>query len=150
MEFFCVIVAPKFVFSGSEKFVHLVLDFINPSIDNLPPFAVALVVYHLASDAMIKGAPAGTRDVLKKTIVGPVVSKVLAPILSESVRESDVGHNEKQNSMIPQENKVNENCNHRIVSMALKALERWSVATEFGIIELKDMCQGSNVSVDSY
>ena len=75
MDIFCVIVAAKFVFSGSEEFVHLVLDFINPSIDNLPPFAVALVVYHLASDAMIKGALAGNRNLSERLILDIMKTK---------------------------------------------------------------------------
>ena len=70
MDIFCFIVA-----AGSEEFVHLVLDFINPSIDNLPPFAVALVVYHLASDAMIKGALAGNQNLSERLILDIMKTK---------------------------------------------------------------------------
>ena len=55
MDIFCPIVATNFVFSGSEEFVHLVLDFIIPSIDNLPQLLSESSPSYMLWPAIYKG-----------------------------------------------------------------------------------------------
>ncbi len=131
MDSLCGVVAANAISTGPHEFINLVQDWIVPSKNNLPPFSVASIIYHLASEAIGKSAPAGTRDAVKK-IFDPVVSKVLAPMLQEAVRESE---GDRASS-------------HRIAAMTLKALESWCATTSCSICKLKQICQRVSVSYD--
>lgn len=138
MDSLCAIVAANSISTGPHEFSSLVLEWIIPSINNMPSFSVAAVIYHLASESLGKSAPAGTKDALKN-LFNPVLSQILAPMLQESVRESDHGNNGANEGERTQ--------THRIAAMALKALERWCAATSCSIGNVKQTCRSVNVSV---
>ncbi len=135
MENLCTVVAANAISTGPHEFVNLVSAWIVPSIDNLPPYAVASVTCHLAGEAMGKGAPEGIGDALKSKLFEPVVSKVLSPMLQEAVRESDYSDDKFGGKLK----------NQRIALMVLKALERWSAATACSLVRIKQVCLNSNV-----
>ena len=139
MESLCGVVAANAISTGPQEFVNLVSEWIVPSVDNLPPYAVASVTCHLAGEAMGKSAPAGIADALKSKLFDPVISRVLAPMLQEAVRESD--HNDSRFG-----GKLK---NQRTASMVLKALERWSAATACSLVRIKQVCHNSNVCTSS-
>ena len=135
MESLCSVVAANAISTGPQELVNLVSAWIVPSLENLPPYAVASVTCHLAGEAMGKSAPAGIADALKSQLFDPVISKVLAPMLHEAVRESDHDGTVSGGRIK----------NQRIASMALKALERWSAATTCSLVHISQVCQNSNV-----
>jgi len=139
----CAIVACNAIATGPGEFVNLVTEWIIPCKENLPLFSVVAVTYHLASEAMGKSSPVGTRDALKNKLFVPVMSKVLAPLLMESVRESDVGNRFDSKFTY---GKGGNHC-HRVVAMTLKAMERWSTATVCSLLTIKKICQNSNVNI---
>jgi hypothetical protein len=139
MESLCAVVAANAISSGPHAFVNLVSDWIVPSVENLPPFAVASVTCHLAAEAMGKSAPVGIGDALKSQLFDPVVSKVLAPMLQESVRESDTNDGDGRYGGRLK--------NQRTASMVLKALDRWSAATACSLVRIKQVCHNSNVCI---
>ena len=74
------IVATNAIATGPGEFINLVSHWIMPNKKNLPPVLVVAVTYHLASEAMGKCAPCGTRDALKNILFVPVMTNVLAPL----------------------------------------------------------------------
>jgi hypothetical protein len=144
MDSLCAIVAANAISIGPHEFSSLVLEWIVPSVNNMPPFSVAAVIYHLASESMGKSAPGGTKDALKK-LLDPVLSKILAPLLQEAVRESD--HGDTGIDMIADESGDRAQ-SHRIAAMTLKALERWCAATACNIGQVKQTCRKVNVSAN--
>lgn len=135
MESLCAIVAANAISNGPNDFVHLVSSWIVPSIDNLPPYAVASVTCHLAAEAVGKNAPVGIEEALKTQLFEPIVSKVLAPMLQEAVRESD--HNDdKAGGRLK---------NQKIASMVFKGLERWSSAASCSLVRINQVCKNTNV-----
>ena len=139
MESLCAIVAANAISNGPHDFVNLVSSWIVPSIDNLPPYAVASVTCHLAAEAAGKNAPVGIGNALKNQLFDTVVSKVLAPMLQEAVRESD--HNDEKIGGEGGRLK-----NQRIASMVFKALERWSSAACCSLVQIHQVCKNTNVS----
>ncbi len=135
MESLCAVVAANAISTGLNELVNLVSNWIIPSYENLPPYAVASVTCHLAGEAMGKSAPAGIRDALNNKLLDAVISKVLGPMLQEAVRESD--HDDNESGA-----RIN---NQRLASMALKALERWSDATSCKVVRIKQVCHGAKV-----
>ena len=69
MDTFCAILSANAVFSGANAIRHFASEWIIPSSRNLPAFALASVVLHLASEGMRKSAPAGTKDMLQQLSV---------------------------------------------------------------------------------
>jgi len=138
MDSLCAVVAANAISTGPHELCHLVSDWIIPSIDNLPPFAVASVTCNLAGEGMANTAPAGITEALKNQLFAPVVSKVLGPMLQEAVREID--HNEDATT-----SRID---NQRLASMVLKGLEKWSAATSCDIIHIKQVCQNAKVRSD--
>ena len=131
-----MIVAANSVSSGPGAFRHLVMDWIVPSVESMPPMSVAAVAAHLANEAAGRAAPSGTMDALK-AMFQPVVSGVLAPFLVDSVRESDVR----------EEGLVGPSKNQRLTALVLRAIERWSAATGSGISQMKKVCAMSGTKV---
>jgi hypothetical protein len=80
----CAVLSANAVASGPPAIRHFSTEWIIPSSKNLPPFALASVVHHLALEGSRKTAPVGTKDTLQQLSV-QVMSVVLAPILAESV-----------------------------------------------------------------
>lgn len=142
MDSLCAIVAANAISTGPIEFSNLVLEWIIPSMKNMhmPPFSVAAIIYHLASESMGKGCPGGTLDALKK-LTDPVLSNILAPMLQEAVRESD--HSDTCVDMSAESGRTK---NHRIAAITLKALERWCAATSCSIVQVKNICTKINVS----
>jgi hypothetical protein len=97
---------------------------------------VASVIYHLAAESMSKSAPGGTKDAVH-SLFDELISKVLAPMLLESVRNSDNGESQPGGS-----DRAN---THRIAAMTIKALERWCWATSSSITNLRNVCRTVNV-----
>ena len=142
MDSLCAIVAANAISTGPHEFTNLVLDWIIPSLNNLPPFSVAAVVYHLAAEALGKSAPAGTKLALQQ-LFDPVLSKVLAPMLQEAVNDSDNGDDGNDGMGV-----VGDRTNsHRIAAITLKALERWCAATACSISRVRQVCQAVNVRI---
>jgi hypothetical protein len=132
MDTLCALVAANTVSSGPQEFLNLILGWIIPMIHNLPPFAVASIVYHLAVETLGKGAPSGSLETLKNKLFEPCISKILAPMLLQSV-----GDNEEEG---------NRSISHRSAAMTLKAIERWCSAAGCNILRLKTIGQSVNVS----
>lgn len=142
MENLCCVVASNSISSGPTAVRHLVMDWIVPSVDNMPPFSVAAVTLHLASEAMIKSAPAGTKEVLKN-LSPAVVAQILAPLLADAIRESDVSHGCGHG----QATVMSQNNNQRLASLLLRAFERWCSAMDISITQLRKLCIGSQVNI---
>jgi len=139
----CAIVATNAIATGPAEFVNLVSHWIIPSKENLPPFSVVAVTYHLASETMGKCAVAGTRDALKNILFVPVMTNVLAPLLVDAVRESDVGDRVDATFSY---GKGENNC-HRVVAMTLKAMGRWSAAIDCNFVDFQKVFQDSNMNI---
>jgi len=132
MDTLCALVAANTISSGPQEFSNLIMEWIIPMIHNLPPFAVASVVHHLAVETLGKGAPTGSLETLKNKLFEPCISKILSPMLLESV-----GDNEEEG---------NRSISHRSAAMTLKAIERWCAAAGCNVLRLKTICQSVNVS----
>ena len=137
MDSLCAVVAANAISSGPNELRSLVMEWIIPSRTNMPPVSVAAVVNHLAVEAMGESAPVGTNDAIKN-LFDPILSKVLAPMLQEAIRESDHGGEGMDMGRDGVGDRTN---NHRIASMALKALERWCTANSSGICLVKQVCE---------
>lgn len=136
MDSLCAVVAANAISTGPHEFSSLVTGWIIPSMNNMPPFAVASVIYHLAAEAMRKSAPGGTKDALQ-SIFDDLISQVLAPMLLESVRNSDNGE--------AQTGGGDREWSHRVAAMTIKALERWCWAASCSITQLRNVCRTVNV-----
>jgi hypothetical protein len=128
MESLCAVVAANSVSNGPGAIGHLVMDWIVPSVENLPPLAVAAVTLNLAHEASNKGAPAGTKEALK-TLSNPIIAQVLGVLLSEATQESD--------------SKTQYDNRHLLV-LSLKALQQWCAVLELSATQVKHVC-GSQV-----
>lgn len=145
IEFLCSIAATNAIASGPDEFIHLVEDWIVPSVSTMPPFSIASVAFHLAGEAMGKAAPTGTRDTLKNKLFKPIISEVLGPVLVDAIRESDTGaRNDASTSLSHPFQTVN---NHRIAAMAIKALDKWCIATQESIVVVMQICSSTNVNI---
>lgn len=142
MDSLCAVVAANAISTGPHEFTSLVEGWIVPSINNLPPLSVAAIIYHLASEAMGKNAPIGTRDALRKMFES-VISKVLAPMFQEAVRDSDNGSD--SGSMMGGRAR-----SHRMAAITLKAMDRWCAATSCSISRMKKVCQTVNVRLSFF
>jgi hypothetical protein len=138
MDNLCSVVATNAIATGPHEFSSLVLGWIIPSMNAMPPYSVASVVYHLAVEALSKSAPRGSQDTLKN-LFDPLLCKVVAPLLQESVQNSDDGDSEMMGS-------CDRNSNQRVAAMAFKALEKWCSATSCGIKKVRDVCLNTKVS----
>jgi len=125
MEKLCSVLAVNAVASGPMTINHFMKEWIIPSLSSLPPFAVACVTYHLAIEALSKTSPAGTKDTLQ-SLSHAVVGCVLAPVLVDSVGENSESSNYEWNC--------------RLVSISLRALERWCAATDLSLPQIKHIC----------
>jgi len=133
MESMCAVVATNAISTGPREFVSLVTEWIAPSINNLPAYAVASIICHLATETKSKSAPEGTQEALSTKLFDPVISRILAPMFQEAVRESDAGDGRVRNQ--------------RTAAMILKALEGWSAATACSLVRVKQLCQNANINM---
>jgi hypothetical protein len=136
MEGLCSVLAANAVSSGPQAISHFMLEWIIPSVQTLPPFAVACVILHLGIEATRKVAPAGTMDVLQR-MSGAVVAIVLAPVLCDATMECGeargVGSNHERHS--------------RVAAISIRAIERWCAATDLSLPQIKHVCSKVNVCV---
>lgn len=138
MDSLCAVVAANAISTGPREFTNLVSEWIIPSMSKMPPFAVASIIYHLAAESVSKSAPGGTKDALQN-LFDSLISKVLAPMLLEAVRNSDNGESQPGGS-----DRAN---SHRIAAMTIKALERWCWATSSSITKLRNVCRTVNINI---
>jgi len=135
MEKLCAVLAANAVSSGPQAVHHFMVEWVIPSARSLPPFSVASVTCHLAIEALRKGAPAGTRDVLQR-LSHPVVSIVLAPVLVEAVSDE----RDASNGLSNRDQTI------RVAAVSIRALDRWCAATDMSLPQVKHIC--AKVQID--
>jgi hypothetical protein len=136
MEGLCSVLSANAVSSGPQAINHFMLEWIIPSVQTLPPFAVACVIFHLGIEATRKVSPAGTKDLLQR-MSGAIMAIVLAPVLCDAVQESGeargVGSNHERHS--------------RVAAVSIRAIERWCSATDLSLPQIKHVCSKVNVNI---
>ena len=140
METFCAVLAANAVSNGPAAVNHLVSEWIGPSARTMPPFALASVILHLAKEALRKSAPANTQDMLQR-LSNSVMAGVLAPILSEAVKESNVSN--PNDGMLSLHGR-----NNQIAAVSLRAMDRWCAATDLSLAQIKHICSKVEVRTD--
>lgn len=149
MEGLCTIVSANAVSSGPVGLRHLVADWVVPASanDQLPQLSSAAVCAHLADEAMSnRGSPAGTSATLNE-LFDSVLSSVVGPLLSEAVRDSDVGNGA---GVMGGQHGHGPTRNQRTAAMSLRALERWCAATGAGIGKVKKACAEGGAKVSQH
>jgi hypothetical protein len=137
MDSFCSILSANAVASGPSAVRLFATEWIIPSSRNLPPFAVASVVSHLAEEGMRKPVQRGTKDCLQQ-LSAPAVAIILVPTLAEAISESNVGENG---------GKENHEEEAHVATMCLRALKMWCDATDLSLPQIKHICSKINVSL---
>ncbi|KAL7530460.1 hypothetical protein ACHAXR_006117, partial [Thalassiosira sp. AJA248-18] len=146
MEQLCGAVAANAVSSGPVAVRHLVSDWIVPSIDSLPPLAAVAIISYIAVEAMGKGCPAGTKDMIT-SLVPSVFKCALGPILIDSLRESDERGDDAmvETSGSSSSGGGSTNIEHRTAALALRAIESWCQANSIGAVKLRSTFSSTNV-----
>lgn len=137
MDTFCAILSANAVASGPPALRHFATEWIIPSSRNLPSFAVASVVLHLASEGIRKSAPAGTKDMLQQLSL-PAMNIVLVPTLFEAVS----GNESEYNSLV-----FSREESSRVAAMSLRAMKMWCDATDLSLPQIKHICSKVDVSM---
>lgn len=134
MDTFCAVLAANAVSSGVVAIRHFLTEWIIPSSHDLPSFAVASVIQHLAYEGKRKTAPAGTKNALQQLSVA-VMSLVLVPTMSEAVSDesNDFNYVIEQRSLV--------------VAMCLRAIKMWCDATDLSLPQIKHICSKVNVGI---
>ena len=135
MDTLCAVLSANAVSSGPHSVKHFATEWVIPSSRNLPAFAVASVVLHLALEGKRKTSRAGTRDILQQ-LSSSVMVVVLIPTLAEAIAESS---NES-----PDQRQHIESA--RTAAMCLRALKAWCSATEFSLPQINHICGKADVS----
>jgi hypothetical protein len=137
MDTFCAILSANAIASGSHTINDFATEWVIPSSRNLPTFAVASVVLHLALEGMRKSSPAGTKDALQQ-LSNAIIVVVLIPTLSDAISDNstDVGA-----SMSPHQESA------RTATVCLRAVKAWCSATNLSLPQINHICHKSNVSV---
>ena len=155
MEGLCAIIAANTISNGPKAIRDFVIDWIIPSISNLPPFAVSCIIYHLASESMGNSAPADTEEQLCQ-LSAPIITKAIGPLLIDALRESDVVETSSNNQWQQQWKTHSKSANdpsfaitksQRLATISLRALERWCCSTSMTIRDLNQICKGTSVSI---
>ena len=139
MEIFCAVLASNAVSSGPLAVQHFVTEWIVPSATTLPPFAVSCVTLHLALEALRKAAPAGTKDMLQQ-LSASIVAAVVAPVFLDSVSGDS-------SAAAAAEAGDQHEKNNQIAAICIRALERWCMATDLSLAQIKHICSKVGVSV---
>ena len=146
MEQLCGALAANAISSGPGAVRHLVSDWVVPSSDSLPPLAVVSIMSYIAGEAMGKGCPAGTKEVIS-SLVPSVFTRSLGPILIDSLRESDESRgDDAMEDTTDGEGGSSSSILHRTAAMALIALESWCNANSIGSVNLRSIFSSTNVS----
>jgi hypothetical protein len=136
LDTFCAILAANAVASGPPAVKHFATEWIIPSSRNLPAFALASVVWHLALEGMRKSSPAGTKETLQK-LSEAVFVVVLVPTLADATTDNT---GENDSSLSPHQE------SSRIVTMCLRAVQSWCSATDLSLSQINHICSKANVS----
>lgn len=136
MDTFCAVLSANAVASGPLAIKHFVTEWIIPSSRNLPAFAVASVVLHLALESGRKSSREGTKDMLQQLSSG-IMFGVLAPALADAVSENS-GH-ETDTSRQHEESS-------RVATMCLRAVRVWCEATNLSLPQIRHICNKAGVS----
>jgi hypothetical protein len=132
MDTFCAVLSANAVTSGPHAIRHFSTEWIIPSSRNLPPFALASVVLHLAMESQRKLAPAGTKDTLQQ-LSSPIICIVLIPILAATISEDE-------------ELSASSRDAERIATKCLCALKAWCNATDLSLPQISHVCLKFGVS----
>jgi hypothetical protein len=135
MDTFCAILSANAVASGPAALRHFASEWIIPSCRDLPSFAVASVVLHLAGEGMRTTASAGTKDTLQQLSVA-AIQVVLVPILLDAITENSSDLNEAKSP--------HEESSH-VAAMCLRALKTWCEATDLSLPQIKHICSKVDV-----
>ena len=133
MDTFCAILSANAVASGPAAIQHFCTEWVIPSSRNLPAFAVACVVLHLAVESMRKSSPAGTKETLQK-LSNAVLVVVLVPTLS------DASSDNANDAPRPHQESA------RTATMCLRAIKAWCNATDLSLPQINHICSKANVS----
>jgi len=145
MDQLCGVLAANAVSSGPAAVRHLVSDWIVPSIDSLPTFAVVAVMSYIAVEAMEADCPPGTADVMR-SLVSSVFKCALGPILIDSLRESDERGDDAMVETGGSGMTGRGNNEHRTVaSFAMRSLDSWCKANSIGAVKLRSIFSHTNV-----
>lgn len=134
MDTFCAILSANAVTSGPATIRQFATEWIIPSCDNLPAFAVTSVLMHLGIEATRRSAPAGTKETLQQLSV-QAMSVILVPLLGESVSE------------IPAESERTPADDAKIASICLRAIKAWCDATDLSLPQIKHICSKVNTDI---
>lgn len=136
MDTLCAILSANAVASGPHAIKHFATEWVIPSSRNLPAFAVASVVLHLALEGLRKTSQAGTKDTLQQ-LSSPVIAIVLIPTLADAITESTG----EETADIAQHQE-----SARTATMCLRALKAWCVTTDLSLPQINHICTKVNVS----
>jgi hypothetical protein len=150
MEQLCGILAANAVSSGPVAVRHLVSDWIVPSIDSLPTFAVVAVMSYIAVEAMEEDRPAGTRDVMM-SLMPSVFRCALGPILVDSLRGGDErGEDAMVESGDGGTSGRGRGGRGTIASLAMRSLDSWCTVNSIGAVKLRGIFSCTNVRPRSW
>jgi len=143
LEQFCGVVAANAVSTGPDAVKYLIADWIVPSIESLPPYAVVAMMSHISIEAMGKGCPVGTKAVIQ-SLLETVLKKAVGPLMTDALRESDGGYSVLEiRDTAPSGAKMSQ----RIAALSFRALESWCRSTSTGIVQLRQIFSSTNINI---
>ena len=138
LEMLCAVLAANAVSNGPAAVHHLISEWILPSAITFPPYCLACVILHLALESSRKTSPAGIQDMLQQ-VSAAVISRVLAPVLADSVKETNANSQGNGGGSFHEQN-----C--RIAALCLKAMDHWCAATDLSLAQIRHVCSKVQVS----
>lgn len=136
MESLCAVLATNAVSSGPQAIKHFLEEWIIPSVQTLPPFAVACVILHLAREASGSVAPAGTKDALQR-LSSSVISLILVPVLRDAILERSESQSEETSHQL----------NSHVAAASIRAMHRWCVTTDLTLPQIKHVTGKVQINV---
>eukprot|EP00934_Nitzschia_sp_Nitz4_P000247 Nitzschia sp. Nitz4//scaffold384_size14786//6076//10073//NITZ4_008916-RA/size14786-snap-gene-0.0-mRNA-1//1//CDS//3329549943//247//frame0 len=145
LETFCAVLAANAVSNGPSSIKHLVTEWIVPSSSTLPPFCLSCISLHLAEEASRRTAPVGSYDALQQ-LSSVVMAAVVAPVLAESVKESN-SEDEKAKTTAMSNGLSLQEFNSRVVVLCLQAMKQWCNVTDLSLPQIKHICGKVNINI---
>lgn len=132
------VVAANAVSNGPSAVKHCLLDWLIPSRDTMPHYALICVVLNFALEAasFSTPAPAKTRDALQQSSIA-VVTQVVGPVLQAAMTDHVTYKNKKEMQIEKS----------RIAAKALLAIQAWSKITDLSLAQVKHVCAKARVSM---
>jgi hypothetical protein len=127
----CAVLSANAVASGPGAIRHFSTEWIIPSSRNLPPFALASVVHHLALEGSRKTAPVGTKDMLQQLSV-QVMSVVLGPILVESIGNTNGATDDGGHATGAGQDAT--------IAKCFRSVTSWCGATDLSLPQIRHIC----------